>query len=381
MSSLNSLALLKKLLLTLAVLTLLIASSQSFANTAQSVKAERVRMAPLEELLPLSGTLVSPKRSDLSAQESGYVAHRHINLGDRVAKGQPLFILDATLAKMEAARLALEVTEARHLYEEFKRLKHEADSLVNAKHLSQTELQTRQVNMDTQLARLKQLELAHAMQQERVARHEVSAPFAGVIAEILTEQGQWLDNNIAALRLIQMDPLEVEVAVPERFYGRVQLNDTAYVLLGEAQETMRATVTRVIPVNDSISRSYRVRITIDNPDWLFSPGMMAKVSFVLHGSKSLVKQVPNDAVQRDIKGAQSVWVARYRNGQSYATQIPVAVKRRMGAWVEVESKDLQEQDAVVVLGNENLKADQLLSVEIGTDDSDPALRAQHRTQE
>lgn len=353
----------------------LLVVNQSLAESATSVKTEQVRMAPLQERLPLVGTVISPKISALSMKESGYVQHRHVYAGDRVSEGQSLLVLDKKMGQMELERLSLAVEEAAHRYAEAKRLESEAARLIQKSHISHTELEARKVRTATSSVRWKQLKVQYAIQKEKVSRHELTAPFSGVIAEMLTEQGQWLANNQSALTLMQMNPLEVDVSVPERYYGQIHEKDEVTLTLGAQAWPIKAAVTRINPINDETSRSYRVRIAVANADWRYSPGMMAKAEFLLEGDESLVKLIPNDALLRNIHGETRVWVARNQNGQPRATPIDVSVKRSMGAWTEVVSDQLKASDVVVVIGNENLQPNQLLTLEAASKQAYQATKA------
>lgn len=64
-------------------------------------------------------------------------------------------------------------------------------------------------------ARTTQLAAQQEAQQEQLAR-PLRAPFAGVIAEKLTAAGQWARAESAVFQLAQINPLLVEVRVPER---------------------------------------------------------------------------------------------------------------------------------------------------------------------
>ena len=86
------------------------------------VRVEPVLRAPIAEELPLSGSVLSPRYSDLSTQESGLVISLNVETGDRVEQGDILLQLDGELTRLELQRLLARQEETRLAYEDARRL-------------------------------------------------------------------------------------------------------------------------------------------------------------------------------------------------------------------------------------------------------------------
>ncbi len=335
------------------------------AAPALKVLVAPVVSAPMVEKLLLSGTTTSPQSSALATRVDGYVEKLLVDVGDRVHAGDPLLELDARIASLELQRLTAAAEEADFLYRDAARLAREAKKLVNAKNISQTEYETRIAQAAASKARTAQLSAQRQVQQEQLQRHTLKAPFTGVIAEKLTETGQWVRADSAAFRLAQMDPLFIEVRVPERYFGRLRVGAGVQLVPGfQADLDISTKIERIVPVSDPDSRTFLARLKIPNPDWSLVPGMAVRAEFSLSDAQTgAVLQVPADALVRRTDGSTLVWAVRSEKDTSVAQPIAVTVGRSANNHVEIHSGQLKAGDPVVILGNESLRAGQLVTIE------------------
>ncbi len=317
------------------------------------VRVERVIKAPIIEQLPLSGSILSPRYSDLTTQESGLVLTVNVDAGDRVGQGDVLLELDGALTRLELERLLARQEEAQLLYEDARRLADEARRLINDRNISKSQYDSRLATEAAEEARLRQLGTQVRMQQLKLEHHTLRAPFNGVIGLKHTEVGEWVSAGDAAMQLVQMDPLRVQASVPERYFGEVRSGTPVSIAVDAYPgETIESIVETVVAVTDSDTRSFTVRMDIPNSSHLLAPGMSAHLIFSLGGEASRpVMQVPADAIVRRSDGSAVVWVVR----DDRAHPVPVTVGRRNSDRVEVSSEELGEGELAVTLGNESLR--------------------------
>ncbi len=336
---------------------------------ALKVRVAQVERAPLTETLPLSGTLVSPKASNLSARLSGIVETLYVDAGSRVQEGDALLALDQKLALLELQRLEGALKQAEILFQDAVRRVNEARELTSNNNISRTEFDARVAQADADEASVVQLRAQLAAQQEQLDRHVLKAPFAGVIARKLTEEGEWVNSDAAVLELVQMDPLFLDVRVPERYTGRIQAGGSmAFSTGAQPSQQSQIAIQSVVPVSDPATRTFLVRAQLANGEWVLQPGMSVKAELaLLQPDMPDVLQLSADAVVRKPDGSNLVWVVRpgTKDGASaeVAQPVPVQLGRSAGSQLEVQSAELAPGDRVVVLGNENLKTGQAVSVQ------------------
>lgn len=329
------------------------------------VRVSPVIVQPIVEQLPLSGTLISPRSTALAARVDGYVEKLLVEAGRRVEAGTALLELDGRIAALELERLTAAREEARVLHRDSERRATEGERLLRDKHISSTEYESLLAQAAARKAGVRQLDAQVAIQQELHNRYTVRAPFAGVIAEKLTEVGQSVRADTPVFRLVQTDPLWAEVNVPERYlYELVAGTPVQLVLDARPSAQYDGSVEIVVPVNDVETRTFLARITVPNPESEMVPGMSARVAFALGGAeRAAVLQVHTDAVVRSADGTTKVWVLRQGAQGHIAEPVPVVVGRRSGKRVEVSGQNLGPNDSVVTLGNESLRPGQAVVVD------------------
>ncbi len=106
-----------------------------------------------------------------------------------------------------------------------------------------------------------ELKLAKAQLDRRVIR----SPIDGVVAERYSSEGQRVRDE-PVVRIIQVDPLHVEVVVPAAWYNRIEPGDELTITPGlPGFEPRLAKVIIIDKVIDAASNTFRVTLELDNP--------------------------------------------------------------------------------------------------------------------
>jgi RND family efflux transporter MFP subunit len=103
-----------------------------------------------------------------------------------------------------------------------------------------------------------------------VGKLKVLAPIGGVVAEEFAKAGESADGgNMKLVRIVQLDPLWVEVPVPQARARKLARGDAASVTFPDGKE--RAGKVAVIPpTGDSASETILVRLEVPNPEKTFA---------------------------------------------------------------------------------------------------------------
>jgi RND family efflux transporter MFP subunit len=201
----------------------------------------------------------------LSSGVPGLLDEVLVDRGDVVKKEQVLARLksDAQQAGYDLAKARAEFAERRvernqELYRKQMISIHEKDE------------------METE-AQLLKLELREV--EEQLKMRSIRSPVDGVVVKRHQSAGEYVQEE-PMLELAQIDPLRVEVVVPMRLYGKVEVGMTAQV---EWEAPLRgvhsAQVTVVDPVVDAASGTIGIRLELPNPDYRLPAGTQCLVSF------------------------------------------------------------------------------------------------------
>lgn len=111
-------------------------------------------------------------------------------------------------------------------------------------------------------------------------RCAVRAPFAGLVALRRAQLGQLVQPNDPMFRISNPDTLRAELLLPESKLGTVHRGQVVHLMPAEGVRMVTARITRVNPMVDSGSGTFRVVIDLDNRSARLRPGVSARVSLV-----------------------------------------------------------------------------------------------------
>lgn len=111
-----------------------------------------------------------------------------------------------------------------------------------------------------------------------LSRSTVRAPFDGRIASIVAQRGEWVDAGDPMMRVVDIDPIRVEVQVLDAEVRWLQRGAAAAVEFAALPgETFAGQIASVNPLVDPELRTAKVIVVVPNPDARVLPGMYARV--------------------------------------------------------------------------------------------------------
>lgn len=346
---------------TLVALAMALSMALAGAAAAEGppVVVETSSMESITEVLRVSGTVTSPRAAVLSPAVGGLVAVLDVDAGDRVAAGEVVVGLDDELARLALRRAEAAQAEARSALADARRRLEEAERLVGERSIAETEVKSRRAEVEADEAALAAASAGASEQRALLARHAVRAPFAGVVAERLTELGEWVSPGDALLRLVATDGLRFDFRVPQNRYGAVSADTPVQVFLDAAPGgAWQGRIQAIVPVNDPAARTFLLRVTA--PDAPAAPGMSARAALHLDTGRRAVV-VSRDALIRHPDGRSTVWIVEGGGEDATVTERRVDTGLEFDGRVEVVS-GLEAGLRVVVRGNESLQEGQSVTV-------------------
>ena len=369
------------------------ATGQSFVGTVYPARVSDVGSAVdgrLVKLCVLEGEHVESRqpiaellRGLLEIERVGAVAEmdRQRQLLAELTAGTRPEEIDQARAAAEGFEARLEYARSR--FERLKRLAERGNSTTDELHDAQAELRQIEAQLRGSRAALAlaiagprkeqiaQAAAAAAVQEAQVqriddqlAKHTIRSPFDGWVIERFAEEGQWVARGGLVARIAELDKVEIEVQVPESSIASLARGaDVRLELDAAPHQTWIGHVERVVPQADLLSRSFPVKVSLENRIVDGQPtlrgGMLAR-AWLPVGRTGLATVVPKDALVLGGNGA-IVYVidaagATPAGAATTGTVRPVPVS--LGATIEgsVEVRGgLEPGQLVVIRGNERLR--------------------------
>jgi membrane fusion protein (multidrug efflux system) len=255
--------------------------------TAVSVQTEEVTLLAVPRTLRLTGSLRGNRETDLAANANGRVLFTSLERGAQVTPGQVLARLDVRAATLSAAEARAQADSAQATNEQARVECERYETLKQKGAISDLEYQQKITQCRTLPLSAQAASARAALAVQNVGDGLIRAPFAGIVAERFIEVGQFVRQDSRVATLVSVDPIRLELAVPEAEVGRI--SEGAEVRFGVAAHPERRFTAKVRFVSGVVRRSTRdlvVEALVENHDRQLMPGMFADVELTV-GSQSL----------------------------------------------------------------------------------------------
>src|SRR6185369_6939489 len=119
-----------------------------------------------------------------------------------------------------------------------------------------------------------------------IARQQLSdtvltAPLAGMIRQRYANGGQYLAAGTPVVTLVQMHPLRLKTAVPERDARMIRIDQPVRLSVEGASGTHDGRVARISPSIDESNRTLLVETEVSNTSGVLRPGAFARAEIIV----------------------------------------------------------------------------------------------------
>lgn len=327
----------------LFAILIVMASCQQKQETVKKESASiRVKAQPVQTVsglsnLRYSGTVEAAQTIPLTFQSSGTVEQVLVQEGDAVRKGQLLAVVNKADNQSIYNSSLASFQQAKDGYDRLKQV-YEKGSLSEVKW----------VEMETNM---KQAESQLQISKNNLDKCNLYAPTSGIVGTRNIEPGQSSISISSPIELVKIETVSVKISVPENEIGKIKKGMTAtFTISALENKSFEGTITNVGVVADQFSRTYEVKMMVNNTNLEMKPGMVCDVILNTSTEKELVV-VPYNAVSKDTEGNSYVYVVQPDN-QSVKKQI-IELGNYHTSGIEVISGLIPNQ-TIVVDGKEKL---------------------------
>jgi membrane fusion protein (multidrug efflux system) len=327
------------------VCVLVLSACQQGAENGAEDDDEETPPVPVETSNPVRGDVFAVysgtapieafAEADVIAKVEGVVREILFEEGDDVAEGD-------VLARLDGDRLRLELNESRARLNKMRRDFERNKELRERGLLSEGDFEKLRFDLEA-------LEASYNLASLELDYTQIRAPISGVVSERYIKIGTTIRVGDPAFKVTGLDPLVAYLHVPEREYRQIRAEQPVSIDIDALDdERIYATVTRISPVVDPQTGTFKITIEIRDEERRIKPGMFGRMSIVYDRHENVL-QIPRSAVIED-RGNETVFVVE--DGEALRREVQTGY----GSDGMVEITDgLSDSDAVVTVGHVGLK--------------------------
>ncbi|WP_429819572.1 efflux RND transporter periplasmic adaptor subunit [Ensifer sp. B1-9] len=340
-----------------ATLPLLLSISFLAGCDESSVAGEQVNPRPVktvtataepEKIGSLPGVVQARVETDMAFRTLGRLVARRVEVGDLVSKGEVVAEIDPLSLQLAVRSAEADLRNAQAQLDNAAITERRKRALANTNAASVADYDLAEQQLKSAEANVAKTTASLAKAREQLGYSELRAEFDGVVTATSAEAGQTVAAGQTVLRLARPELRDVVLDVPEALLssGRVGDNFNVALQLDSRQETL-GKVREIAPQAEPSTRTYRVKLAIDQAPEIFRLGAVVTVN-AMAGETNGSIPLPISAISNK-DGADCVWVVDRSTGTVKFRPVELGARAAGARFVRVLS-GLREGDEVVVAG-------------------------------
>jgi RND family efflux transporter MFP subunit len=300
------------------------------------VRVITLAKSKISKTIDYTATILPFEEVNMAPSTPGRIDKIYVEVGDRVKKGQTLFLMDRTQLfqlKLQLSSLEKDLNRIDTLLRTGSAKQQQYDQL-------KTQYDVTKTNVDF-------------MEENTM----IKSPFSGVVTGKYFEDGEMYSGTpttstgrSAIVTVQQVNPLKVTVNISEQFYPLIKKGMKAEIIADVYKdEVFTGKVYLISPTISSGTRSFATEVELPNRNDLLKPGMFVRVAMDLGEVETFVVPANTVLVQ---EGTNTRYVYAGRNNT--AQRIEVAIGKRFDDRLEIISDNLKEGDVLVSDGQAKL---------------------------
>ena len=279
--------------------------ASSFQPPPEAVTSIVAKQEQWPATMGVIGTMEAVHGVTVSADLPGSVEKINFASGQSVREGDVLVELDTRQERAQLAALEAQRDLARINYGR-------TQQLVKEGVISRMEY-------DQATAQQKATEANVAEIRATIERKTIRAPFSGILGIRKVNLGQYLAAGDAVVPLQSLNPIYVNVGLPQQSVGQVRVGRNLLITSEDLPgKVFTGRVNAIDAVVDQATRNIQVQATLANPEGKLRPGMFVQVEVVMGASRPVIT-LPASAISFAPYG-DSVFVItdlKDQKGQTY----------------------------------------------------------------
>ena len=257
-------------------------------DRALLVSTEKVNDTVFKHFVEVQGNVETDQNIIIYPEFSGILTRVYVNEGQRVSKGQRLAKIDDGGLSSQLAQQETQVALAKTTFERQQRL---WDQKIGS------EIQYLEAKANYEAA-----DKAAQQIRSQLAKTVITAPFTGVVDNVIAEQGQVVNQGqTEVIRLVNLSDMYVKASLPENYLNSIEKGTEVNVRLSSIGEEYKGTVRQVGNYINPDNRTFDVEIAIPNKDNKVKPNLIATVRLNDYTNENAIT-IPESILQENSNG-------------------------------------------------------------------------------
>ena len=282
--------------------------------------------------LSVSGKIQASNSADLSTRMMGFVTKVHVNVGDKVNKGQLLVSINNSDLEAKKAQVNAGIAQAQTAYNNAEKNYKRYKNLFASSSIAKKEMEDMTVNFEVAKAGL---ETAKQMKNEINAQFtysNITAPFSGVITSKNIDNGDMANPGMPLISIETPKDFEVIAMVPESEISKIKNGTEVNVLVKSINKTIKGKVSEVSSSAKNTGGQFLVKIDLAKTNASILSGMFSTVQFPVEKSaSSSMVLIPTEALVKNgqlsgvytVSQSNTALLRWLRLGRTYGNQVEV----------------------------------------------------------
>lgn len=347
-------------------------------ETVKKVYTQTIGLSKYSDGLTVSGNVTPTEVVKLSFKIPGVISNVSVDEGDRVTQGQVIANMDQSdylikvkaaqseydsaklkiesevPAKLEQAQAGYELTKITYdrlkvLYEEEAITQAQFDEISTKLKVDENTLKQAKEARNIVETKLRVAEAALDAANSNIKDTTIYSPIDGVILKKIFQSGEVTSAGYPVVAIGKVDKVWIEVGISDQYINSIKKGQKVSVYGYGIDKSMEGTVDKITSLANEKTRTFPVKILVDNSNGELKSGMIIKVKIGLNESDKVI--VPLSSVINLSEGS-AVYI--YSDKSKTVTKRIIKTGKILNDQVEV-TKGLKKGEKLVVEGQFVLK--------------------------
>jgi len=311
------------------------------------VSALKIDKQKFEHFIEIQGNVKTDQDVILYPEIQGILKRMKAKMGQYVKSGEVIAIIDDGGIQQQLSQAKAQQKLAKITFERQQRL---WDQKIG----SEIEF----LRAETEYQALKE---SVAQLEKTLAKARVTAPYSGVIDEVVADEGQlMIPGQTPILRIVNLNQMYIHADVPETYLMNVKPEKKVIVdisVLGKKVETKVKKVGNYINPNN---RTFLIEVEVPNKDGEIKPNLTAKLEINDYTNEQAIL-IPQAIINEDSEGNQYIYKIVDKNGAMTAQKTTIETGLKSEERIEI-TKGITAGEMLIEEGARTVKDGQVVKI-------------------